>query len=257
MVDRLQHLPRSALWLVLLATLTVVAGIAFVVREHRTAQPIIDLRFFRDADFALLNAAHAVLNLAAFSVMLLVPFYLDRVGRLSLATAGFMLAASPLGIALAAPLAGRIARRVSPRRLALAGATAMAVGQGLIGFVGAHPAMPALFGAMALQGFGLGLFQVAYFDIATATIPRQDRGVAGSLVMMTRTIGIVLGATVLMLVFQGLRVQAAGQGAADADAFLAGFQGTFRIAAALPVLTVAVALLRGWARIGDRKRGVA
>jgi EmrB/QacA subfamily drug resistance transporter len=256
-LDRLQHLPQSVPWLGLLAALTIVAGIAFVVREHRTAQPIIDLRFFRDADFALLNAAHTVLNLAAFAVMLLVPFYLDRIGRLSLSTAGLTLAASPLGIALAAPLAGRIARRVSPRRLALAGTAAMAVGQGLIGFAGADPALPALFGAMALQGFGLGLFQVAYFDIATATIPRADRGVAGSLVMMTRTIGIVLGATMLMLVFEGLRGHAAVGGAAEPQAFLAGFQGAFRIAAALPVLTVAVALLRGWGRIGDRTRGVA
>ena len=256
-LDQLQHLRQSAVWLALFAAAAALAGAAFVVRERRTAQPIIDLRFFRDADFALLNAAHTILNLAAFAVMLLVPFYLDRLGRLTPSAAGLVLAASPLGVALAAPLAGRIAARVAPRRLALAGAAAMGLGQGLIGLVGAHPSMPALFGAMALQGCGLGLFQVAYFDIATVTIPRQDRGVAGSLVMMTRTIGIVLGATVLMLAFEGLRERAAVQGAADADAFLAGFQGTFRIAAALPVLTVAAALLRGWGRSGSRTRGAA
>ena len=163
-----------------------------------------------------------------------------------------MLAASPLGIAVAAPLAGRMAGHVPQWRLALIGAASMAVGQGLIGMVGARPPIPLLFGAMALQGFGLGLFQVAYFDIATATIPRQDRGVAGSLVMMTRTLGIVIGATTLMLVFQGLRAEAAEGGATDAQAFLAGFQGAFHFAAAIPVVAVVCALLRGWWRLPVR-----
>ncbi len=84
---------------------------------------------------------------------------------------------------------------------------------------------------MALQGFGLGLFQVAYFDIVTAAIPRADRGVAGSLVMMTRTLGTVTGATVLMLLFQTM-----------------GFGATFYLAATLPMAVVLLGLLRGWAR---------
>ena len=57
---------------------------------------------------------------------------------------------------------------------------------------------------MAVQGFGLGLFQVAYFDIVTAAIPARNRGVAGALGMATRSIGTVTGATVLMLIFQSL-----------------------------------------------------
>ena len=75
----------------------------------------------------------------------------------------------------------------------------MAVGQVLIAGADATPDLAVLAAAMVLQGVGVGLFQVAYFDIVTASIPRADRGVAGSLVMMTRTLGTVTGATVLML----------------------------------------------------------
>ena len=103
--------------------------------------------------------------------------------------------------------------------------------------------------AMVLQGFGVGLFQVAYFDIVTASIPRADRGVAGSLVMMTRTLGTVTGATVLMLLFQTWRDAALATGAAEVPAFLAGFGATFRIAAALPLPWLSCwGLLRGWGR---------
>jgi len=41
---------------------------------------------------------------------------------------------------------------------------------------------------LALQGFGVGLFQVAYMDVVIATIPRHHRGVAGSVAMLTRTL---------------------------------------------------------------------
>jgi MFS family permease len=254
-LNQLQHPEQSAAWAMLLGAACVSSGVGFVLQERRVARPIIDLRFFRDGDFALLNVAHVLLNLAGFAVMLLVPFYLDRFGGLSVIAAGCVLAASPAGVALAAPLAGWLAGRVHPWRLALIGATAMAIGQTVLGFLGAEPRLALLIGMMALQGIGLGLFQVTYFDIATATIPPQNRGVAGSLVMMTRTMGIVIGATVLMLVFQGVRAAALGNAVAEPGAFLIGFQGAFRFAAAIAVLALAGALLRGWLRLGNPRRG--
>ncbi|MEJ0019915.1 MAG: hypothetical protein WDN25_25855 [Acetobacteraceae bacterium] len=49
--------------------------------------------------------------------------------------------------------------------------------------------------------------------------------------MMTRTLGTVTGATVLMLLFQTM-----------------GFGATFYLAATLPMAVVLLGLLRGWAR---------
>lgn len=230
------------------AVVTVAAASLFTLRQLRVRQPIIDVRYFRDLDFALVNVAHAALNVAGFSIMLLVPFYLDRLGGLSVPVGGIVLASSPLGIMLAAPLAGRLATRFPPRLLALLGSVAMAAAQIAIGMAGEPSHIPLLCLSMFVQGFGLGLFQVAYFDIATATIPRENRGVAGSLVMVTRTVGVVTGATVLMLIFQTLRADASAGGVPDTAAFLTGFQGAFHIAAALPVLVTIAGVLRGWGR---------
>jgi MFS family permease len=243
-LNRLQPGGSAAPFLALFA----VAAVGFVVQERRTAFPIIDLRYFRDVDFSLLNAGHVMVSLAGFSVPLLVPFFLDRAAGLAAPQVGAMLAVSSLGTALAALAGGRLAGRIAPRRLALIGAAATALGQMLIGTAGPAPGLLTFGVWLFLQGSGLGLFQVAYFEIATATLPRENRGVAGSLVMMTRTMGIVTGATVLMLGFQTLRATAVVGGAGDAAAFLAGFQGVFRLAALLPALVVAAALARGWAR---------
>jgi MFS family permease len=222
--------------------------IGFIRRETSIAQPIINLGFFRDRDFALVTAAHAALNLAGFSIMLLVPFYLDRLGGLSIPMSGLALASSPVGIMLAGPLAGRLTKTVASKRLALLGAIAMAVAQISISTADAPANIALLVASMFLQGLGLGLFQVACFDISTATIPREDRGVAGSLVMMTRTVGVVTGATVLMLIFQTVRSLNVSQGMPDGTAFLAGFHAAFRVAATLAILVVAAGWWRGWGR---------
>jgi EmrB/QacA subfamily drug resistance transporter len=247
-LNQLQHLDHM-MWLFVLAAFSATAAISFVVWERHVAEPLIDLSFFRDRDFALVNAAHVVLNLSGFAVMLLVPFYLDRFGGLTVPESGAVLTASSVGLMLASPLAGRVATFVPSRRLALLGAGAMAMGQMAVNIGGSTPMLALLVCGMALQGAGLGLFQVAYFDIVTAAIPRQDRGVAGSLVMMTRTVGVVTGATVLMLAFQTLRAAATAQGMALDAAFIAGFQGAFHAATLLPLLVVAIALLCGWARV--------
>ena len=72
----------------------------------RFPRPIIDFTYFRTPGFTLIDAANALANLAAFSIMLLAPFFLARVPGLSLPQAGFVLASSPSAMIFAAPWPG-------------------------------------------------------------------------------------------------------------------------------------------------------
>jgi MFS family permease len=222
------------------AAFAVLAAGGFVLfyrQEHRAAKPIIDFGTFRNADFAVINLSNALINLSAFSIMLLAPFYLSRIPGLSLPMAGLVLAASPAGTIVAAPMAGRLAKGHKPRLIALVGTALSGAGLFGISLSGSTPDIPTLVLSMVVQGVGIGLFQVAYFDIVTATIPPQNRGVAGALGMATRSIGTVTGATVLMLIFQSLRTSAP-------DDFMVAFQTTFRIAAMIPAALIVLELRR-------------
>ena len=53
----------------------------------------------------------------------------------------------------------------------------------------------ALILGMLASGLGLGMFQVGYMEATTSLLPIDERGVAGSLVSVTRLLGILLGAT--------------------------------------------------------------
>src|SRR5208282_4622020 len=93
---------------------------------------------------------------------------------------------------------------------------------------------------LLVHGTGVGLFQVAYTDIVLRSSPRADRGVAGSLSILTRTIGTVTGAALLTLIFN--RVGHAGPGLADntAGGFLAAFAAVFKLAGTAVALSVIV-----------------
>ncbi len=215
---------RQPAWAGLAAGLALIAGGLFVRQESRTPHPIVRVGLFRQPAFALLNAGSLLVNLAGFSVLLLVPFALTSLPHLSEIERGVILAASPAAIALAAPVAGRALAGGGGWPLA-GGALLAGVGLLAIGLRGAS--MPLLIAGMLVQGLGVGLFQVAYLDRVTAALPLADRGVAGSLAMLTRTLGIVFGAASLMLAFQTW-----------------GFHATFLLASCLPLALAAIWAVR-------------
>jgi EmrB/QacA subfamily drug resistance transporter len=212
----------SAVWFALLSA---AAFAAFIVRERRAANPIIAVEILKQPGFALLNLVSVLSNLAAFSVWLLVPYFLARVPGYTLAWSGAILAAAAAGAVLAAPIAGRIVgQTISAVRLAIIGAVAIGAGLVLISaWTDQTPTVLRVTG-LIVQGIGLGLFQLAYSDIVTAALPLRDRGVAGSLVLLTRTLGTVSAASTVLMVFEILQQN---------EGFLEAFQRTFQFAAVL------------------------
>ena len=90
---------------------------------------------------------------------------------------------------------------------------------------------------LLLQGIGVGLFTLTYTDSATATMRQEDRGVAGSLTMLTRTFGVVSPASLLMLI-GATETTALAQGRPALETFLAAFTRAFVLAGLLPLLVL-------------------
>jgi MFS family permease len=244
MLNQLQHLETHGLLAMGLLGVAATSLFGFVRWEHRVAQPIVDLGLFRTGGFAALNLASILIYLTSFSVILFGPYYLVRVASLSVPMAGAVLAASFVGSIVASPLAGLIIERASAGRVAALGAFLGGAGLVLIGSWNpeassqlASSQLIAMVGALVLQGFGVGLFQVAYMDIVMRTLPRRRRGVAGSIAMLSRSLGVVTGATVLTLVFHAL------EDLWPKDAFLSAFSATFWLAGIISGLAGLLVLL--------------
>jgi MFS family permease len=249
-INQARHLGAGGLAALPLAGLFLVAGWGFLRQSRRTAKPIIALGLFRLPGFAVLNAANFLANLAGFAVLLFVPYYLARIAALPTSLAGLVLAASPVGAMLGSVAGGWVLGRVPARPMAGLGIGLTGAGLGLMALWAEASPMGLLLAALLLHGAGLGLLQVSYTDIVTATLPRQDRGVAGSLAMMTRTLGVVAAASLLTLLFSRLELAALAGGAMAADAFLQAFRGSFLLAAAICAAVLLLLAIIGRSRAG-------
>jgi MFS family permease len=225
-----------------LAIGAVAAAAGFAWRSARQAHPIIDLALLRVPGFAALNLASALVQFAAFTVMLLAPFYLARGLGLSALPLGLVLAANAGGAMAGSWLGGALAGRVGPRAVAAAGAMLSAAGLLMVGLGGS---LAVLVPALAVQGIGLGLFTLAHADVVTATMRREDRGVAGSLVQLMRTIGVVSAASLLTLLFAALEAGRIAAGAPPDRAFGEAFRMVFLLVAPLPLLAMLALPRRG------------
>jgi MFS family permease len=254
-VNQAQRLATGGFLALPAAALAAAALWGFARREGRAAAPIVDLAHFRNVGFAAVNLANVLVNLTGFAVLLLGPYYLVRFTGLSLPAAGGVLACAFAGMVVASPLAGRVIEHLPADGVAAAGAALVGVGLFLVGGWGENSATAAIVLPLLLQGVGLGIFQVAYTEIVMRTLPRHQRGVAGSLAMLTRTLGIVAGATLLTLAFHALEAGALDRGASPAAAFLAAYGTTFRTAGVCAALAGAMApLALHWTARRNRPR---
>jgi len=80
-------------------------------------------------------------------------------------------------------------------------------------------------------------------EIVIAASPVAHRGVAGSLSMLTRTIGTVTGAALLTLAFQAIASNARAGGVDEAQAFLTAFHAMFRLAG---IVAASTGVLVAW-----------
>jgi MFS family permease len=229
------------------------AGVAaalalFVWWEARAPRPIIRIALFLEMHFALVNAAGCVMNFSGFAVMLIGPYFLVRYTGLSVPGAGLVLASGFIAMAAMSPFSGGLVARFGAVRVGPLGAFLTAAGLGSVALWQPESETAVMVIALALHGAGMSLFQVAYMELVLASSPLADRGVAGSLSMLTRTVGVVAAAAGLTLIFQTRQQAALALGAEPAAAFLTAFRLTFLVAAGLAAATGAALLTQLGAR---------
>jgi MFS family permease len=232
-------------WFALLTAVIGLAALGALVRhELRAHDPILPLALIRDPDFVLPNLAGIAVHFVAFAVPLLVPYYLARIAGYAPFESGAVLALSPAGVLIGSALAAKTVGVIGVRRTALLGGALVAVGTVAIALWSKLPLLPVILASLVLHGTGLGLFQVAYADIVVAALPRAERGVAGSLTMVTRTAGVMSAATALTALLQSIENRESAAGAPEAAAFAGAFATVFLYAALLLAAFFAVSGLR-------------
>jgi MFS family permease len=213
---------------------------AWVLVEQRVADPVIDLALLRDTRFVVANVLNVMANATMFAVWLLTPYYLLNVRDLSTIAGGVVLGLAPLATAIASPIAGRLDGRISTGRLCCLGLVLEAAGLAAVATTGAQTPFIGVVAALALVGFGLGVFSVPNMSYVMGAIPQGRQGVAGGLSQMMRMVGVVAGVAGASMFFDARQRQHVD----EADSFVAAYQDTFLLVALLCAVAAGVSLLR-------------
>jgi DHA2 family multidrug resistance protein-like MFS transporter len=199
-IDRLGDRDSLGLALAELAG-AAVFGAAWVRREARAPLPILPLDLLRRPVFAL-SLATSITSFAAQSLALVaLPFYFEGSLRLTETATGLLLTPWPLCIALIAPIAGRLADRFSPGKLASFGLLIEAAGLALLLDLPADPRPMNIAWRLAICGLGFGFFQSPNNKLIIGSAPPNRSGGASGLQSTGRLVGLSIGTAVMAVIF--------------------------------------------------------
>ncbi len=101
--------------------LSIVSLILFFWRELTVERPMLELRVFKYGIFSLTTIVSAVVTMAMFAAMILLPIYLQSIRGFSPLQSGLLLLPGALLMGIMSPIAGAIFDRIGARWLAVSG----------------------------------------------------------------------------------------------------------------------------------------
>jgi DHA2 family multidrug resistance protein-like MFS transporter len=176
-------------------------GAALVRHEINRDAPLIPFDLLRLRLFSLSVVTSICSFMAQMAGLVALPFEIQRVGH-SAAETGLLMTPWPVGVALAAPIAGRLADRYPAGILGSIGLLAMAAGLTLLALFPPNGSPADLIWRMALCGLGFGFFQAPNNRTLIGSAPRARTGAAGGMLATARLLGQTLGAAGVAILFR-------------------------------------------------------
>jgi MFS family permease len=162
-------------------------------RESLRAKPFASLALFRSRTFSA-SATAALFNyVALFVPIILVPFVLIEGHGLTQRTAGLVLAAQPIAMALTAAPAGWLSDALGSRGLAVSGMIVVAFGAVGLSFTDATSSVVSIAAWNAVMGVGTGVFVTPNSSALMGAAPRNQQGSAGGIMAVARNLGMMIG----------------------------------------------------------------
>lgn len=166
------------------------AGIIFVSHEMKSADPVVDIRLFRENKGYAFSNLSAMLNYGAtFAISYLISIYLQVVMGYSSQTAGLIMIFQPLIMALLSPVAGRLSDRFSPFRMSSLGMALCAAGTFMFIFTGLQTHLVFIIASLVVTGLGFAMFSSPNTNAVMSCVEKEDYGVASSILATMRSIG--------------------------------------------------------------------
>ena len=193
-----------------LSVISVIAFVAFVVREFSTREPLANLRVFADRNFLVSTLLISMVFLLLYGIMNLQPLMAGNLLGYTAFLSGVAQAPRGLGMMVLTPLVGILTGKVNNRLLIGPGMILIAGASMMMGDFNLAICSHDFFWPNFIQGMGMALTTIPLMTVAMSTIRNEQMGNATGLFALARNLAGSIGiAVAIAMVSRGaLRHQA-------------------------------------------------
>src|SRR5918995_938504 len=180
-----------------LLALSVAAFAAFVAIERRSAAPVVDFDALRSKQFLGANVVAFMVSFGMLAMFFFLALYMQNILGFSPLEAGVRFLPATVVVIFAGPIAGRLADRIGPRPLMVAGMLIVSASLLWQSRIEVDTSYAFLAPAFVLMGLGMGLVMSPMSMAAMNAVDRTKAGVASGTLSMFRMVGGTFGVAAL------------------------------------------------------------
>jgi MFS transporter, DHA2 family, multidrug resistance protein len=173
--------------------ISVLAGIAFVVRELTARQPLVDLRVLKNRNLAVGCVLIGVLGALLYGTIAVLPLFMQNLLGYTALDAGLALSPRGVGAFLATIVVGRLVGKVSNRVLITIGFLGLAYSSFMFGNINLSIGMSSIVWPTIFSGVAISFIFVPLATSSMGTLAQDQIGNASGLFNLTRNLGGSIG----------------------------------------------------------------
>ncbi|WP_158971795.1 MFS transporter [Paraglaciecola sp. L3A3] len=180
--------------------LSAISLTSFIVHQSRSHRPLIRVQMFRDSRLFSMSLSTSLLMYASnFPLIFLMSLYLQYVKGFTPSHAGQIILVQALSMAIMAPLSGKLADKFQPRLIATLGCVIVGCGLYVLSSINVTTSILYITSSLLLIGVGFGLFSTPNNNAIMGAVQNNEVGVASASLNLSRTIGNLLGMSLVNL----------------------------------------------------------
>ncbi|NQD65979.1 DHA2 family efflux MFS transporter permease subunit [Bacillus haikouensis] len=240
---------------------TLIAGgialIAFIVRQFKIDEPLLDLHVYKYPMFALASVIAIVNAVAMFSGMILTPAYVQSVRGISPLDSGLMMLPGAIIMGIMSPITGKLFDKFGPRLLSLTGLAITAISTYMLAHLQLDTGYAHIIMIYTLRLFGMSMVMMPIMTNGLNELPnrlnphgtavnntaQQVSGSIGTAILITIMNSVAkTEAESLMSGVDPATITEASTAALTQQSLLAGIQYSFYVALGMNMIALVLAL---------------
>jgi MFS family permease len=185
------------------------------VQQRRAAEPLLDLRLFRDPRFSAASATITVLFFALFGFLFLSTQYLQFVLGYSPSAAGVRVLPYAAAMIVFAPLSSKLVLRFGTRHVTATGMLVFAAGLAVAATLTPSAGYTRLAIALVLMGVGMGLAGAPATASIMGSLPPERANIGAAVNDTSRELGGALGVAIVGSIVSSLYAAQLAAGVPD------------------------------------------